>query len=52
MKAIPYISWERGSGTGGVITLDLMGRVGAAFNTEAMGRAWYDWERGRPVARI
>ena len=51
-KAIAYISRERGSGTAGVITVDLKGRVGAAFNTEAMGRAWYDWERGRPVARI
>jgi beta-aspartyl-peptidase (threonine type) len=50
--AIRYISRERGRGTAGIITVDRKGRVGAAYNTEAMGRAWFDHERGRVVARI
>ena len=51
-KAVGYISRVRGRETAGIITVDLKGRVGASFNTDAMGRAWYDHERGRPVARI
>jgi L-asparaginase / beta-aspartyl-peptidase len=50
--AIRYISRERGRGTAGVITIDRKGRVGAAYNTEAMGRAWFDQTKGRAVARI
>ncbi|MDG6981342.1 MAG: isoaspartyl peptidase/L-asparaginase, partial [Nitrososphaerota archaeon] len=41
-KAIAFISRERGKGTAGIITVDLEGRVGASFNTVAMGRAWWD----------
>ncbi len=51
-KAIAYISRLRGSGNGGIVTIDLKGRVGAAFNTEAMGRAWFDQSKGKAVARI
>lgn len=51
-KAIGYISKARGSDNAGIITVDLKGRVGASFNMEAMGRAWYDHARGRVVARI
>ena len=50
--AIGYISRERGKGNAGIITVDLKGRVGAAYNTQAMGRAWYDQERGRILMRI
>ena len=50
--AIRYISRKRGRGTAGIVTMDRKGRVGAAYNTEAMGRAWYDHGRGRVVARI
>lgn len=48
-RAIDLISREGGSGTAGIVTVDLRGRVGAAFNTEAMGRAWYDRQRDRAV---
>ena len=51
-KAISYISRLRGRDNAGIITVDRKGRVGAAFNTKAMGRAWFDHERGRAVARI
>ena len=50
--AIRYISKERGRDTAGIITIDRKGRVGAAYNTDAMGRAWFDHDRGRVVARI
>ncbi len=50
--AIGYISRLRGRDNAGIITIDLKGRVGAAFNTPAMGRAWFDQGKGRAVARI
>jgi beta-aspartyl-peptidase (threonine type) len=52
VMAIRYITRERGRGTAGIVTIDRKGRVGAAYNTEAMGRAWYDQGRGRGVVRI
>ena len=51
-RAIEHITKVRGRGTAGIITVDLKGRVGAAFNTEAMGRAWFDHEKGRVVATV
>ena len=42
--AIAMMSRLSGRGTAGIITVDLKGRVGYAFNTEAMGRAWCDSE--------
>jgi L-asparaginase / beta-aspartyl-peptidase len=51
-KAIAHISKERGKDNAGIITVDLKGRVGASYNTDAMGRAWFDHERGRTIARI
>ena len=51
-RAIAFISKRRGKGTAGVITVDAKGRVGAAYNTQAMGRAWYDRSKGRVVATI
>lgn len=50
--AIRLISRERGRDTAGIITIDRKGRVGAAYNTKAMGRAWFDHAIGRVVARI
>ena len=51
-RAVAYISRVRGRNTAGIITVDLKGRVGASFNTDAMGRAWYDREKGKVVAKI
>jgi len=51
-KAIGYVSRERGRGTAGIITIDTKGKVGAAYNTEAMGRAWFDQEKERVIVRI
>lgn len=51
-KAIGYISRTRGRDNAGIITVDLRGKVGAAFNTDAMGRAWYDHARDRVVVRV
>lgn len=48
-RAIALISRRSGRDTAGIVTVDLKGRVGASFNTEAMGRAWYDPNKGRPV---
>lgn len=51
-KGISYISKLAGTGNAGIIAVDLKGRVGASFNTEAMGRAWFDHSRGKILARI
>lgn len=51
-KAVNLLSRKNGKNTAGIITVDLSGRVGFAYNTEAMGRAWYDLERERAVVRI
>jgi beta-aspartyl-peptidase (threonine type) len=51
-RAIELMTRVSGRGTAGIITVDLKGRVGAALNTEAMGRAWYDETKGRAVVQI
>jgi beta-aspartyl-peptidase (threonine type) len=51
-RAIALMTRLSGRDTAGIITVDLKGRVGAALNTEAMGRAWYDEAKGRAVVRI
>jgi len=51
-RAIGYISRTRGRDTAGIITIDVKGRVGAAYNTQAMGRAWYDEAKQRILVRI
>lgn len=51
-RAIELVTRVSGRGTAGIITVDLKGRVGAALNTEAMGRAWYDETKGRAVVQI
>jgi len=50
-SAISLMTRASGPGTAGLITVDLKGRVGAAVNTEAMGRAWYDSSKGRTIVR-
>ncbi|HUK79810.1 MAG TPA: isoaspartyl peptidase/L-asparaginase [Nitrososphaerales archaeon] len=50
--AIGYISNKRGRDTAGIITVDTKGRVGAAYNTKAMGRAWFDHSKGRVIGRV
>jgi beta-aspartyl-peptidase (threonine type) len=51
-KAVGYITRVRGRDTAGIITIDRRGRVGAAFNTQAMGRAWFDHDKDKIVAII
>ncbi|MDA4123878.1 MAG: isoaspartyl peptidase/L-asparaginase [Thaumarchaeota archaeon] len=48
-RSISLMTRSAGKGTAGIITVDPKGRVGASWNTEAMGRAWYDPGRGKPV---
>jgi beta-aspartyl-peptidase (threonine type) len=50
--AIAFISRRSGRGTAGIITVDAKGGVGAAYNTEAMGRAWYDRSKGKIVVKV
>jgi L-asparaginase / beta-aspartyl-peptidase len=50
-KAITLISRRSGRGTAGLVTADAGGRVGFAYNTEAMGRAWFDKRRDRLVVQ-
>ncbi len=49
--AIRLISARSGSGTAGIITVDLKARVGSSFNTSAMGTAWHDFDRGRTIVK-
>ena len=51
-KAVRFITKTRGQGTAGIITVDHRGRVGAARNTEAMGRAWFDHARQKAVCVV
>jgi len=51
-RAIGFISRLRGRGNAGIITIDMRGGVGASFNTEAMGRAWFDHQREKVFVRI
>ena len=51
-QAIRLISRVSGRDTAGIVTVDDKGRVGASYNTEAMGRAWYDREKGRVVLKV
>jgi L-asparaginase / beta-aspartyl-peptidase len=51
-RAIRFITRSRGKNNAGIITVDLKGKVGASFNTEAMGRAWFDQSKGRAVAQV
>jgi beta-aspartyl-peptidase (threonine type) len=51
-RAIAIMSRLSGRGTAGIITVDRKGRVGFGFNTEAMGRAWFDHAKGRTVVQV
>ena len=50
-RAIAFIGGRSGAETAGIVTVDLKGTVGFAYNTKAMGRAWYDSARGRIVVQ-
>ena len=47
--AMALLTRRSGRGTGGMVTVDVKGRVGAALNTDAMGRAFFDPKTGTPV---
>lgn len=51
-KAVAAMTSRSGPGTAGIITVDRRGRVGYDYNTEAMGRAWFDHSKGRAVVRV
>jgi beta-aspartyl-peptidase (threonine type) len=51
-RAIAFISKESGRNTAGIVTVDRKGRLGFSYNTDAMGRAWYDAAKGRVVTRV
>ena len=51
-RAVAVMGRRSGPGTAGIVTVDRRGRVGSAFNTEAMGRAWFDHSKGRVVVRV
>ncbi len=51
-KAIAMMTRSSGRETAGLITVDMKGRVGFAFNTEAMGRAWYEPSKARIIAQV
>jgi beta-aspartyl-peptidase (threonine type) len=51
-RAIALMSKRSGKDTAGIITVDAKGRTGASWNTEAMGRAWYDNQKQKIMVRI
>lgn len=51
-RAIGLLTERRGSGTAGVIAVDGLGRLGSAFNTEIMGRAYFAKGMTAPVVRF
>jgi beta-aspartyl-peptidase (threonine type) len=51
-KAVSLMTKRSGRGTAGIITVDLRGRTGFAYNTTAMGRAWYDGIKERPIVEV
>lgn len=51
-KAVSVMTKQSGPGTAGIITVDTKGRLGFGFNTEAMGRAWFDHAKGRPIVQV
>lgn len=50
--SIKRVTLEFGEGTMGLIVLDAEGRVGYAYNTEGMGRAWIKSETGSPIVGV
>ena len=52
IRSIELVGRLSGRKGAGIITVDLKGRVGSAFNTETMGRAWYDAAKGRVVVKV
>ncbi len=50
-RSIAMMTRKSGRGTAGIVTVDAKGRTGTAFNSEAMGRAWFDGRTGKVVTR-
>lgn len=48
-EVIAYLA-KRVQGRAGIIVMDRLGRMGCAYNTFRMGRAW--WEGGRIIVRV
>lgn len=51
-RTIATMTRRSGPGTAGIITVDRKGRLGYAYNTDAMGRAWFDSSRGIVVVQV
>jgi L-asparaginase / beta-aspartyl-peptidase len=51
-KSIALITKRGGTRTAGIITVDMKGRVGFAYNTDVMGRAWYDSAKERVIVQV
>ena len=51
-RAVALMTKRSGPDTAGIITVDLRGRVGVAYNTQVMGRAWYDIDRDGVHVRV
>lgn len=51
-NSIALIGSRSGRDTAGIVTVDRKGRVGFAYNTKAMGRAWFDSAKNRIVVQI
>lgn len=51
-RAIDLISARIGPDTAGLVAIDRAGRPGAAFNTEAMGRAWLAHGMAAPAVAV
>lgn len=50
--AIGMMTRRSGRGLAGVITVDLRGGIGYAYNTRRMGRAYYDIARQRAIVEV
>jgi len=51
-RSIQALTRRSGRGTAGIITVDLRGEVGFAYNTPVMGRGWFDRHRERIVVAL
>jgi beta-aspartyl-peptidase (threonine type) len=51
-SSIDRLTKRSGRGLAGVITVDTEGRVGFAYNTKMMGRAWFDRAKDKIVVEV
>jgi beta-aspartyl-peptidase (threonine type) len=50
--SIERLTKRSGNGLAGVITVDVKGRIGLAYNTKMMGRAWFDNVKEKIVVEV